>query len=142
MHLDANAVLGTERDGGKRFDALARNEAQTETLSNRNEEECGFHHGEARADANARAAAKREVGETGNGGRGAVQPTIRMKAQRIGEPARIAVREPLAEHEIGTGRKEKIGGLERFSGGAPDAPSGWIEAKGLADDAVGVGKLG
>ena len=77
---------------------MAGPHAETIALGNRRQGQHGFHHGEAVADANARAAAEGKISELRQAVGLVIGPALRPKFLRLLMEARVAVHHPLA-HE-------------------------------------------
>src|SRR5580658_663444 len=100
-HFDSAA--GAEGDAGEHADFLFGDQVHAEALGYSGEQEDGFHHGEAGADANSGAAAEWKVGEARDGfvARAFGRPPLGIENFRVHPEAWIAVERPLENHDVG-----------------------------------------
>src|SRR6266849_3041251 len=98
----ANAILGTQRNGRKDFDGVSWYNLKTIFLLNHGQQQRGFHHRERCANTSPRSASKWKIGESGNLARAyrVVTPAFRVESFRVGEEARIALRAPLQNKDV------------------------------------------
>src|SRR6516225_8701975 len=119
-------------------------ESKPISLSNCREQQRRFHHREASPDAHARTSAKRKISKTRNAAaaKGIHPPTFRIKSFRIREEARIAMREPLKNKNVGACRDTVATNLDIADGAPANSPGGGIKAHRFLDHHLGVGQAG
>jgi hypothetical protein len=142
LEAHADAVPGAQGHGGLELDAMSGIEGQMEAPGNGGKEQNCFHHGESRADADARASPEGEIGETGDAtaADGIIAPAFGIEAFGPREKAGVALGDPLKEKNVGARREAVSFDLEGVDGLPANAPGRRIEAQGLLDDHLRVGE--
>src|SRR5882762_3788775 len=97
---------------------------EMKSLLNHGQQQRGLHHREGRANTNARPASEREVRETRNfsGANWVISPAFRVESVRVGKKARIALRPPLQNENVGARRHPVSPKLAIFQSPPADAP--------------------
>src|SRR5580765_3451645 len=115
IHNNRNTMRGPQCDDCFWDDGRMRLQREVKTLRHRGQHKGGFHRREIVADAHARAAAKREIGISGQPLGSVPGPAFRAKSERIVEPTGIAVRYPGAQNNRCAARNQKTanGGINR-----------------------------
>src|SRR5215472_2971679 len=95
VHGYTDAVLGSQRDRGKRLHGMTGYEVEMELLLDHGEQQRGLQHGEGRTDAYPRTTTKREIGESRDFAQadGIFAPALGIKCVRIREETRVALRQ-------------------------------------------------
>src|SRR5262249_23929514 len=140
-YAQAHAAARAEGHAGEEADRRFGRRVEAESLGGGGEDQLGFHHREAVADADARAAAEREVGEARQALLEIAQPAFGLERRGVVEVARVAVDRPGRHHERRALREREAGDLDGRDRLARDAPRRRIEAHRLEDDGLGEREL-
>lgn len=129
--MQAKAVFRAERDGGLGDDLAGGVNVEAEALGQDCQDEGGFHYGEGVADTSSGATAEGKIGEAREIALEGIGPAHGIEARGIGEIARVAMRDPLADDHARSARNAVAGQSALGGRHAHDAPGGGIEAHGF-----------
>ncbi len=117
---------------------MAWKDAQLKLLRDGGKKQCGFHHGEGTADAQAGPAAEGEIGELGQALLEFLRPALRMEALGLVKIARVAVHNPLAHDDARPPRHRVPANLVTLRRDASNDISGRVQAQRFLDDHFGI----
>ena len=117
-------MAGAKRDGEKWHDGRVGEQREAIALSDCGEQQRRFHHRETGAYAHARAAAEWKVSKARNAAaaNGIDPPALGIESHGIGEEARVAMRDPLKNKNVGARANAVATDLEVADGAPANAP--------------------
>jgi hypothetical protein len=139
--LDPRARMLAQRDARLRPNGLSREEPHAPPAGEGREHEDRLGPRELLADADARAAAEREVGEL-RAVWGGLAPPLGAKALGLRPPARVVVREPRRGHDAPPGLDLDVAEGDRLGADAADGVGRRVEPHGFGDDGARVRQRG